>query len=208
MNDERGLLFRRGLPRRDLGAGQVELDPLEQDGETSRLFHEVDGAADQRGFFVNLIRQRGQENDRHLGAALAQPAQQLDPAHRRHLPVEQYQIGLAVAVQMIERRRPVGESDDLEIGFDEVLFDRFPEQIVVVDNDDDGVPARSARTIGHRRRHENVPGRPVPRRPRRCRISCRRRARERRCLQDPGRRTVRARSPSRCSAIPWTVTAP
>ena len=75
MTDERGWLFRRRLPRRDLGTGQIELDPFEQDGETSRLLHEVDGAADQGGFFVYLIRQRGQEDHRHLDAAFAQPEQ-------------------------------------------------------------------------------------------------------------------------------------
>src|SRR5205823_3577093 len=52
-----------------------QLQALQQDRQTPRFIDEVDRAAFERGLFINIVRQRGQENDWNPDAGAAQPAQ-------------------------------------------------------------------------------------------------------------------------------------
>ena len=66
-----------------------QLQPFQQDRQAPRFVDEIDRAAFERGLFVDVVRQRGQENDRDPDPGAAQPAQHVDAGKLGHPPVEQ-----------------------------------------------------------------------------------------------------------------------
>ena len=137
-------LARRGPSRRvrrsgsGSGAQPVadEIEALHQDRQPARLVDEIDRAASQGRFLVDVVAQNREEDDRRVRAGLAQAAQHLEPVHPRHAPVEQDHVRGAAALEMVERGRAAAETVDGEALVEQVEAERFAERIVVVNEDD------------------------------------------------------------------------
>ena len=135
-----------GRRRFALGPGQDQGHALEQDAEAARLLDKIHGAALKRRLLVDLIAEHGQEDHRNRQAALAHTAQHLDAAQARHLPVEQHQGDAAVHRQQVQGGLPRGHVDHRKTGFVQIVADRFPERIVVIDQQQPG--CRRQRPLG------------------------------------------------------------
>jgi hypothetical protein len=122
------------------------MEALQQYREAARLVDEVDGAAFERRFLIDVVAEHGEKDDRRRCASAAQAAQHLETVHPGHAPVQQDDLGAAAALEVVERRLAAREAQDVEALVDKVEAERFAEGIVVVNEDD---PNRRRTRHGH-----------------------------------------------------------
>src|SRR5262245_37976895 len=108
-----------------LVAVENEFDAAGKNLEAARLLDEVDGAAQEPGFFVDLVTENRQKDDGSLDSLAAQLAQYLNARHPRHLPVKQDDVGDVCLCQVVESRRTVLEPDRRVASVGKVLDQRF-----------------------------------------------------------------------------------
>jgi hypothetical protein len=130
------------LREKDIGdvslAGEHEAQGVEHGGAPHRLRHEPRGARLQsaaHGVAIRLAR----ENDDGGGAALRLNGLQAgQPIHAGHAQIEQDEIEIAGLAQDVESLRQGGGVADLQIIGQplEKLFDRIPDQVVIIGQED------------------------------------------------------------------------
>ncbi len=125
---------RIGRRHRPLASGD-QLQPLQQDRQTSRLVDEVDRTPFERGLLVTIVRERSQKDHRNADPGAAQPAQHIDPGQLGHAPIQQQNVGLPAVLQIGQGVVPIAEAGDLIAFVGEVEAERFAKQLIVIGQD-------------------------------------------------------------------------
>jgi len=118
--------------------------------QVDRLGHEIEGAAVHRGAQIGHVAIGRDDDGADRRLLLAQPAEQGQAVHDRHVDVEQHQVDIGRGLQHAQRFFAVpGEAEGEFLGADltpEALRDQQLEIGLVIDGEDSG---RGHRALAH-----------------------------------------------------------
>jgi hypothetical protein len=126
-----------GIREVAVGAPEQGLDPAHQLAQAERLGEVVVGAEFEADHLVDLVVARGQDEDRHLGARRAEPAEDLEAVHARQADVEHDEVGRLVDRE-VEALLAGPRDRDLVALLLQGVLDAARDRVLVLDDQDGG----------------------------------------------------------------------